>query len=77
MTINRERKSHYTGWEIGGCGDSCFGERPDERVWNFYRKYAGRGGVKPKQGGFCPFCFLFDHVIMEPKEGGDLHGTTD
>ena len=28
MTITRERQPDYSGWETGGRGDSCAGQRP-------------------------------------------------
>lgn len=40
----------YTGWKNRGGGDACAEQRSDERVWNFYRKYAGGGGVKREPG---------------------------
>lgn len=41
ITVTRERIAHPAKWEDCRSGDSCFGERPDERVWGFYREYAG------------------------------------
>ena len=46
MTITRERQSDYSGWETGGCCDPCAGERSDQRVWDFYREYAGGGIIE-------------------------------
>ena len=41
ITVTRERIAHPAKWEDCRSGDSCSGERPDERVWDFYREYAG------------------------------------
>ena len=48
MTIIRERKSHYSGREDYRCGDPYFSERPDERVRDIYREYAGGGVISNK-----------------------------
>ena len=49
MAITRERKPDYSGRQAGRRRDPCAGERSDYGVWDFYREYAGRGGVK---GGY-------------------------
>ena len=37
---------HQDGRSVG-CGDACAGKRPNHRIWDLYRKYAGfaRGDV--------------------------------
>lgn len=46
MTNTRERQSHYSGWETSGSGDPCAGKRPDERLRDLYREYAGRSIIR-------------------------------
>ena len=51
MAITRERKPDYSGRQAGRRRDPCAGERSDYGVRDFYREYAGRGGVKNSSPG--------------------------
>ena len=67
MTITRERKSNPPGRQTGWRGDPCFSERSDERVWDFYREYAGGGGINDLTGAEAPV-FFCNFVIQSIKQ---------
>ena len=45
----------------GGCYPRSH-QRPDKRIRNFYRKYAGSGGINECQGQFAS-CILVSDII--------------
>lgn len=62
MTIPHERQPHHPEWQAHRRRDPCSGERAHPGLWNFYREYAGRGGIKQKTGATCPLSFLHDTI---------------
>ena len=64
MTITRERLTNHSGRETGGRGDARPCERPDKRLWHFYREYAGGGRINDLTGAVCPCLFGFVCDIM-------------
>jgi len=54
MTITRERKSDYSGWETHWRGDPCARQFPGHRVRYFHRKHAGCGRIISKAGAIAP-----------------------
>ena len=67
MTITRERQSHYSGWKTRWRRDARVGERSDKRLWDFYREYAGRGGINDLTGADAPV-FFCAFVIQSVKQ---------
>ena len=67
IDINSERQSHYSEWKTCGRCDPCPCERSDERLRDFYRKYAGRGEIKALTGAICPCHFAVVYDIMSLK----------
>ena len=45
IEITRERLPGDSGRLSGRGRDPCSRQRPDPRIWNLYRKYAGHSGV--------------------------------
>lgn len=64
MTSTREWQSNHSGGETSGSGDPCAGKRPDERLRDLYREYAGCSGLKLKGKGAMPLPFLVVCVIF-------------
>ena len=54
MTITRVGLANHSGRQTGGRGHTRSGQRPDERVRDFYRKYAGCGGIMSGGGLLLP-----------------------
>ena len=64
MTITRERKPHYPGRKANRGGHACPCKRPDTGIWDFYRKYAGCGGINERQGRM-PLSFFGNLQLSE------------
>lgn len=46
MTITRVGFAHFAERKTDRNGDPCAGECSGYGLWDFYRKYAGRGGIR-------------------------------
>ena len=74
MTITRERQPDYPGREVGWCRNPCPLSRSMQRIWNFHRNYAERGGINDLTGARCP-CHFLRFVIQSMKEKEICRGT--
>ena len=65
MNINSVWIAHPPKWPNCGRCDTCSHQRPDERIWDFYREYVGCSGLIIKAGVFAP---AFYDVFSEDND---------